>query len=665
MKSFLILALLLSLSSLTAAPARYVSPNSEIPLLRRDLLPLDPDRIRLLSTQITNLLPAPKLEDPADYRAHAQLVLLALQLDPTNPRAQKIDTSLAQEEALPPLSRKERAQAAAYLWQSTQWLLAPEAPDEAQKLGQLLLTPLTQLDPDHPAPADRLADERLWLGAIAPLRDFGAATPAPSVDPEMPPGETPAEPSFFKLETATLNHPTTGTYQVLNRIHERHREARVAAKTAGSAEPDPLPFPPPAATFPISLAFLSKEDHHNPYAGVNVNPRRRNFRNFATPTVSTATSSFVFHEALPVEDAAALEAIIRPFFTQRGIALPEDLYYFVNASGNLIEDPAYLLKSQRRRGDNPAAITLPEANIPNLATPIALLLDSCHSGEKLRSDTVLLARLQPDGSLQPAAESWTLLNQLLHHNPELRIILPAAAEDQLTALTLFRQSEKLLKTQVILADSYDEARPFLFEGGQEPAELATALSAWREVDEKRPDSASDLNAYLSLAGVHAKLKEALGASPRLLSAKHLCLVGSKDKATRLSTATSAMELHSILSEIPDILFLLRPGTPSRNDPDTIENDSGNADLADGRIKALEQRLEALQPIIDFDDRQLLIDATDLVERMSTITRTYRANKKYLHHISDLVERGHDQQVKLAELASYPEPPEPRIPNFLR
>ncbi len=528
MKTFLFFLLA---SALVAEP-KYVPPREDTPLIRRDELPLDVASLGLVSKQLGTLAADKALSSPQDYRAAAQLLALALRLNPANTSAARTNSALAEGKKPAPTSEKARAAAAAYLWQTGEWLLLNEENPEARKLGQFIIAPLSQLDPAHALPEKAKPAGQDWLGAIASLQDFGATEPTPD-EPEKKP-EKPT--GFFRKTAASRPQPAVGTYAMLQRIEKKYGPTIIKGK------PNPRNnYSAPGSVYPLSLQIVDKDKLPDPYRKKITPGDPQAFGYFPRGEIP-AESLFILQHPVSLGVAATLESRLRAFFQTRGTTLPEDKLYLVNTSGRSQSSKAILQSQSRRRG---RGLSLPEENLPNLVAPIALMLDACISRQNPKENTVLLANLNPDGTLGTPDRCWILLTEITEHQPGLRVVLPASAEPLLSAYLPLDMPGKLLETEFILANTYEEARPFLFEGENEPAGIAKARGIWQEVRDKQPDGMATAK-YLTLSGVHAKLAEALKASPRNISAKQLYQFGGENKPTRLKTKVTAMLLFKLI-----------------------------------------------------------------------------------------------------------------------
>jgi len=86
-------AALLILASFANAAVRYVPADDSIPLLRRDLIPMDVDAIRDLADYLAILADGPMPKSAVKVRHRAQLLTLSQRLLPGHERARSIETS--------------------------------------------------------------------------------------------------------------------------------------------------------------------------------------------------------------------------------------------------------------------------------------------------------------------------------------------------------------------------------------------------------------------------------------------------------------------------------------------------------------------------------------------------------------------------------------------
>ena len=188
MRLLCLLHLFLSLFSSARAEVLFLAPNTTRPLFKRDLLPLETDRIRELSQCLTVLVGRENREiNAAGSRAEAQLLVLALQLDPVNRPARRILRDLEAGRAPRMSSRDELSRKLSQLEEITSWLLLPAAGSEGRLLAHLIVDPLRVLFPDLPlcrlAGPDGEADR--WRGTVPPVTAYLRSQP-----PQAPPKRT-------------------------------------------------------------------------------------------------------------------------------------------------------------------------------------------------------------------------------------------------------------------------------------------------------------------------------------------------------------------------------------------------------------------------------------------------------------------------------------------
>lgn len=187
--------------------AEFVMPAEGPVAFRRDKLPLDPDAMVNLSRGVEALARGLNAESAADLRGAAQMIALALALDPANTRARELVEAYrnGSHQADADMDRLERSRAR--IWQNIGWLESAEAGADGQALAACLKDVIVISDPKNPkAGAIRAAGEKgAWSGWVPALAAFEGG--AVAANPEPAPGTpevTPEAPATSFLESAAL-----------------------------------------------------------------------------------------------------------------------------------------------------------------------------------------------------------------------------------------------------------------------------------------------------------------------------------------------------------------------------------------------------------------------------------------------------------------------------
>jgi len=186
----LIACLLLTLS--LPALAAFVAPAEGPVPFRRDKLPIDADTMRSLSRQLLVLAQGHDTARPADQRAVAQMLALAVALDPAHQRARDLSERLVEGGSPGAPAANELELAKSRVWNLHAWLTQPEAGADGQALAACLADALVASDPEHPqvAALREAGEQGRWGRWVAPLESFRD----PSVDPDVPVPPTDPDP---------------------------------------------------------------------------------------------------------------------------------------------------------------------------------------------------------------------------------------------------------------------------------------------------------------------------------------------------------------------------------------------------------------------------------------------------------------------------------------
>lgn len=139
-------------------------------------------------------------EQPADRRKIAQMLALALALDPANREARELMDAIRDGHFRDPADSAKAEKSKGHLWELLTWLESPDAGPDAQALAACLTDVAVVIDPYHDAAADHKKDTGAWSGWVPEL----AAYQPPDIKPVEP---GPAEPA---VAAVTFTH-TAGT----------------------------------------------------------------------------------------------------------------------------------------------------------------------------------------------------------------------------------------------------------------------------------------------------------------------------------------------------------------------------------------------------------------------------------------------------------------------
>ena len=185
------------------------APPAEGPVaFRRDKIPLDVEAMAGLSRQLETLARGLNAETPVDHRGAAQMLALAMALDPANGRARELVAEYQEDRHKPDTDADRLEKSRARIWQSIAWLETPEAGSHGQALAACLKDVIIVSDPKHPRSGIlREAGEKGawsgWVPAISAYEPKALVAKAEPVNPE--PVVPPATQGEIRLDRARVH----------------------------------------------------------------------------------------------------------------------------------------------------------------------------------------------------------------------------------------------------------------------------------------------------------------------------------------------------------------------------------------------------------------------------------------------------------------------------
>lgn len=190
-------------------------------------------------------------------------------------------------------------------------------------------------------------------------------------------------------------------------------------------------------------------------------------------------------------------------------------------------------------------------NEANLLAPLAMMLDSALSGNKLRAKSILFAKLNPDGTLTRPAQSWELLKALQNSPPPpgTRLLVPPSLAEELAGLLVIRAPEILFQYEVIACRTLKEASAYYLVAHQPPNSLVKASKIFKEITDKVPSRNTEIPAFLVFESVKKRLAAAAQTDARHLSASTLLLQASARRPNEYTRRIFAMEFRDVLKAL--------------------------------------------------------------------------------------------------------------------
>lgn len=200
-KSWVCVAGLLAGMAFSVLAGEFAAPAEGPVAFRRDGVPLDPDAMVGLSRLLGGMANSLKGETPVERRAAAQMIALALALDPANRRARELITEYQEGRHKPDEDLERLAKNQARVWQNIAWLETTEAGPQGQALAACLKDVIVVSDPQNPKSAAlREGGEKgAWKGWVPDVSAYDKPSVAQHEDPKP---EDPKPPSVEKNPVA-------------------------------------------------------------------------------------------------------------------------------------------------------------------------------------------------------------------------------------------------------------------------------------------------------------------------------------------------------------------------------------------------------------------------------------------------------------------------------
>jgi hypothetical protein len=170
----------LAMGGISAAAGHFEMPKEGPVAFRRDRLPIEVDLMTSLSSSLVSLSHAQRRENAADRRIVAQMLALALALNPVNSEARAALAAAANGAEGGRVAKRELERSRTEIWGVLKWLRSPEAGPDGQALAACLGDLISMADPSHPDAAKLLeeGEKGAWKSWIADLKAFDKAQPS-------------------------------------------------------------------------------------------------------------------------------------------------------------------------------------------------------------------------------------------------------------------------------------------------------------------------------------------------------------------------------------------------------------------------------------------------------------------------------------------------------
>ncbi len=554
----------LFVSTLGAIGADFVAPAEGPVPFRRDKIPLEIDQMARLSNQLESLVQGLEPTDIVHRRAAAQMLALAMALDPSNTSAREFVTDFQLGNSPPSAPGNEIQEAQKAVWQINEWLSSAEAGENANTLARCLKDVLAISDPQHLGAQARqdLKEAGEWSGWVADLAAFAKKEappeeiPQPAIEPlkEMP------APAPVALASAELPTVLWLIPDLENAQGVRQPALSRAPLKMSAARSTPIAGEVPAFS-------IRKES---------------NFAAYPLGEMGIFTELLTLHHSL----------------------LPTDLTITFGS-------PLFKLP-QRRAGSDPSR---PPPRPPRLQAlkpdtvdaSAATLASAAISGKA--ASAIIIGVLNAKGEFLPCEDFWNKV-QTLYQNPsgKNRLVVPTAAAPYMLAVLALEQPQFFFDYEVISASNFSE----LLErsAGKLGAADAAASAKFAEIRDKSANQA--INQYVANPFISRRLAELATEFPQHISAKLLGLQGSGNRPRLVSREVLTAMLRDALKPI-SLIVRDAESSPYRNAPQLLFLREQYRDV-----------LKITEAFVEKADLPLFVKAQDITVALRALERAARS-----------------------------------------
>lgn len=548
---------LFALTSASSADL-FLPPSGKISPFRRDRLPINERWIHGLSNDLTTMISGSPYETAEDRRAVAKAMALALALDPKNETAGERLSKLIEGEKPATADKEKFEREKKNIWNSLNWLSAPEAGRDGNLLANLMGETLAAIYPDDLQAKAYLGkpENTAWKDWVAELASFKKA---PVIEP--PPG-----------------------------IKKEKNEEKALAENKPKIEE--RKFDPKAGVILDSARIMTIVNLYDGEKGLWL-PK-------VVPVSMQATSK-------PKNDDGE---------DQYGFRLeisgdPDDFWQIEDQVSNPLRDRLsdFLGQAPERaeikvRLDGEASYTF-QKNRGAISGPAFVLAHAALMGSAV--DGTVIGEIDKSGKLKLPDYFWRSLMELTE-GAGGRLIIPASAEPMFVNLLALEKPDFFLKYEVLMATSLSEY--VMLSRKEVSGQQDEIRQKFQIIQEKANDNA--LGAYLTNKFVRERLQEIVDQAPYHLSAKVLNIYGSVSRPRYLTREALAAEIWRKVDAITEIGKI----------ENIHEINSNQLERLDELYKKMRDDLKDLERYTDSRNADLLKEAKDLVACVRGLGREF-------------------------------------------
>ncbi|MCU0749906.1 MAG: hypothetical protein MUF13_10225 [Akkermansiaceae bacterium] len=574
----ILLAALLAEGGISALCGQFVPPSEGPVAFRRDRIPLDADAMSGLAKQLEILARGLSAETPEDRRGAAQMLALAMALDPGNGPARQLLNAYQAGTHTADAANDQLERGRARLWQNIAWLETAEAGPEAQALAACLKDVIIISDPKHPkATAIREAGEKgKWAGWVATADAFKpkntdsnlAETMIPSnpLDPSDPPDKP--DPGTDAISIKLTEAKVTTLLWQKSGVGESavwNLAPLPLAMSASMAKPNP--------TTPVDTADGSDDETDDKQGNNGHDPSHDRF----AVRVGGPSASGAFDRTNRM-----LEALLK---NQHG-TLPR--------GGRIaIQSPDFEKSWESRKKQS-------------ITAAAAVLANSALTG--IEPDAIILGQVDETGAYKLPSGFWDQLQSLGKGNGK-RLILPADAAPLLPSILALEKPGFFMEYEVLLAADFKQLTEFAAKNPQ--GTLASPIAKFREIRDKV--GTTDVRQYIANSFVRQRLAAVLQEAPNHISAKMLLIQAAGNRPTLVARSVLAAELRRAIAPI-HWLYTTQEYQYTSSDLEKVSS----------AYESSRSKVDALLRYAEKNDRLLVENTQEMVIAIRNIDRAGRA-----------------------------------------
>ena len=479
--------------------AKYIAPDQSKELFKVEKIPLQVDSMKEISRHLTVLASSAQENSPVHRRGSAQLLALAMRLDPANQSARAADKAVKKNEHIQTPRKELLERAVSRLSFFQRWLTNPEAGEDANTLANYLVD-ATRLLKETQLQNEDIAD---WNGVLPPLNSYKEEKPSIQ---EAKPVTPPTAPLFaypYKINELSVKMPLAGDKIVKYKDSNDNFREKVRRETTYNISTVKLTIS--AAEQPVFFEVKSSLGSGNgpdQVGGLRHSLKALQARLNKSPQNGGAKASI------------AMVSLGGAYSSQNGSAA---------------------------------------------TAATQLMLEASRTGKALRADTHLCASLNTNGKLTLPKNFWQILALLREKNGQAgRLIVPKQAIKPLTQLLVYDESDFFVRWEVFSVETIEEAVTIATTDAD--SKIAEASKLFLSIKNLAQKNAVTKLAVQS--AVRKRLSEITSLANNHLSANMLLLQGSGRRPIRLNRLGIAYQIEPTIREMHNILKATNPDHPN-------------------------------------------------------------------------------------------------------